>query len=269
MNITLKSVLFSAAVFLTSHHCIGATKSTKTVHQEDWQSYFNQYDVQGTIAILDTRRSNGDLQVFNLKRAKQRFSPASTFKIPHTLFALDAGVVKDEFEVFKWDGIKRSYKPHNGDHDLRSAMRNSVVWIFDLFAKELGEEKAQQYLKLIKYGNQTPKTKRGSYWIHGELEISAIEQIDFLKKLFHNQLPFSVSHQRLVKDIMVVKAEKNWILRAKTGWQGKHGWWVGWVELPQGPVFFALNIDTPNRGKDLFKRQAITKEILRSINALP
>jgi beta-lactamase class D len=34
-------------------------------------------------------------------------------------------------------------------------------------------------------------------------------------------------------------------------------------------VFFALNIDTPNRSGDLAKRQEITRNILRPINALP
>ena len=41
------------------------------------------------------------------ERAGKRYSPASTFKVPHTLFALDAGVVKDEFQVFPWDGVKK------------------------------------------------------------------------------------------------------------------------------------------------------------------
>ena len=82
-------------------------------------------------------------------------------------------------------------------------------------------------------------------------------------------LPFRVEHQRLVKDVMVNEAGRDWILRAKTGWSGKVGWWVGWVEWPTGPVFFALNIDTPNRLDDLSKRQEITRNILRSINALP
>ena len=42
-----------------------------------------------------------------------------------------------------------------------------------------------------------------------------------------------------------------------------------WVEWPTGPVFFALNIDMPNRLGDLAKRQDITRKILRSIKALP
>ena len=68
---------------------------------------------------------------------------------------------------------------------------------------------------------------------------------------------------------MIVEAEKDWILRAKTGWEGRHGWWVGWVEWSAGPVFFALNIDTPNRWEDLYKREAIARDILISIRALP
>ena len=68
---------------------------------------------------------------------------------------------------------------------------------------------------------------------------------------------------------MVNGAGPDWTLRAKTGWDGKIGWWVGWVEQPNGPVFFALNIDTPNRTADLAKRQTITRHVLRSMGALP
>lgn len=46
------------------------------------------------------------------------------------------------------------------------------------------------------------------------------EQILFLVHLYRNELPFKIEHQRLVKDIMIVEAGRNWILRAKTGWDG-------------------------------------------------
>ena len=82
-------------------------------------------------------------------------------------------------------------------------------------------------------------------------------------------LPFRAEHQRLLKDIMIVEAGRDWVLRAKTGWDTHHGWWVGWVEWPTGPVFFALNIDTPDGWKDLYKREAIVRDILQSLQALP
>jgi beta-lactamase class D len=231
--------------------------------------YFKKYNAKGTIVVLDKRGTKAKTLVYNHKRAEQRYSPASTYKIPHSLFALDAGLVNDEFLVFPWDGVKRGYAPHNQDQNLRSAMRNSAVWVYDAFAEKIGDEKATNYLKKIAYGNADVSTPAGSYWIDGKLAISAYEQIEFLESLYKNELPFKVEHQLLIKDIMVVEAQKNWTLRAKTGWQGKHGWWVGWVEWPTGPVFFALNIDTPERMKDAYKRQAIVRDILISLEALP
>lgn len=235
----------------------------------DWVSFFDGSEAQGTIVVLDQRRGAQQLWVYDQERADRAYSPASTFKIPHSLFALDAGVVRDEFQVFEWDGVERDFAPHNQDQTLRSAMRNSAVWVYELFASEIGEAKAREYLTQIDYGNADPSTSEGAYWIDGALAISAQEQIYFLQELYQNELPFSVEHQRLVKDIMIVEADRNWILRAKTGWDGRLGWWVGWVEWTTGPVFFALNIDTPDRLDDLYKREGITRAILQSIDALP
>ena len=233
----------------------------------DWAQFFANHKAEGTIAVSDGRSGSNVSMSFNSERAKKRFSPASTFKIPHALFALDAGLIRDEFEVFPWDGKKRSYAPWNRDQNLRSSMRHSVVWVFQKFAKEIGEAKEGEYLKKIQYGNQDP-TGKDPFWIEGNLRISAYEQVAFLQKLYKNELPFSLANQRLVKDIMLVEAGSDWILRAKTGWNGKIGWWVGWVERPTGSVFFALNIDTPNRVKDLYKREAIAREVLASLGVL-
>jgi len=235
----------------------------------DWGKFFDEFDAKGTIVVVDDRLNSRPVWVYEQERASKRFSPASTFKIPHTLFALDAGVVRDEFQVFEWDGIERDYSGHNRDQDLRSAMRSSALWVYQQFAEEVGEEEARNYLERIDYGNADPTTDEGAYWVDGDLAISAREQVSFLNRLYRNELPFKTEHQRLVKDIMIVEAGRNWILRAKTGWEGRMGWWVGWVEWPTGPVFFALNIDTPNRTGDLAKREQITRAILQSIDALP
>jgi len=234
-----------------------------------WQVIFDDYAAQGTVVILDERQQSPQLMAFNEARSQQRLPPASTFKIPHTLFALDAGVVKDEFQVFPWDGVQRSFADHNQDQDLRSSMRTSAVWVYEVFGEQIGEDNARQYLNRINYGNADPTGDTSTYWIDGTLRITAQEQIAFLKKLYLNQLPFEEAHQRLVKDTMIVEAGREWILRAKTGWDGQIGWWVGWVEWPTGAVFFALNIDTPNRLEDLHKREAITRRVLQSIEALP
>ena len=236
MTIRIFAIFFSTLIFATFAHA-----QEGTLERSDWKKFFDDYQAKGTIVVADERQADRILSVFDQARATKRYSPASTFKIPHTLFALDVGAVRDEFKVFRWE----------------------------LFAREIGEEKAKRYLKQIGYGNADPSTSKGDYWIDGTLEISAYEQISFLRKLYRNELPFRVEHQRLVKDLMITEAGRNWILRAKTGWEGRFGWWVGWVEWPTGAVFFALNIDTPNRMDDLFKREAIVRAILHSIDALP
>ena len=233
-----------------------------------WAPFFQDAEAQGTIVVLDERGAAPLAGVHAPERAGRRLSPASTFKIPHSLFALDAGLVRDEFQTFRWDGKQRGVPAWNADQDLRSAFRNSAVWVYEGFAREMGLAREQAYLHKIRYGNQSVAGP-SPFWVDGDLAISAQEQIALLRALQRNQLPFSIAHQRLVKDIMVSEAGRDWILRAKSGWSGSVGWWVGWIEWPTGPVFFALNIDTPGRLADLPKRIEITRSVLRSIDALP
>ena len=237
------------------------------VDNAEWAKWFAEFKAEGTMVVHDQRNGVGRTLAFNPDRAKKRFSPASTFKIPHALFALDAGVIRDEFEAIPWDGTQRSIPAWNQDQTLRSSMRHSAVWVYESFAKEIGEKREKSYLEKIAYGNEDP-TGNPPFWLEGNLRVSANEQLEFLKKLYRNELPLSVANQRLVKDIMITEAGPDWILRAKTGWSGAIGWWVGWVECPTGAVFFAINIDTPNRLDDLPKRQAIARDILTSLGAL-
>ncbi|MDR0260439.1 MAG: class D beta-lactamase [Comamonas sp.] len=247
---------------------IPVAQAAQPQEKTEWLRLFAEEGVEGSIAVLDARSEPATLYVHNAARAAQRFSPASTFKIPHSLFALDAGLLRDEFQLVPWDGVKRSLPAWNGDQNLRSAMRNSTIWVYERIAQELGDAREASYLQKTGYGNAVVAGGK-PFWVEGDLAISALEQIGFLQRLYRNQLPFKVEHQRLVKDVMINEAGPDWILRAKTGWTGSIGWWVGWMEWPTGPVFFALNIDTPNRLGDLAKRQSITRNALRSINALP
>jgi beta-lactamase class D len=237
-----------------------------------WAAIFGAAGVEGTIAVLDQRGGESAYLVHNAERAGHRYIPASTFKVPHALFALDAGVLRDEFQVLRWDGQKRWLDAWNRDQDLRSSMRHSVVWVYQEFAREIGEVREREYLEKIGYGNADPSGGIDRFWLEGNLKISAAEQIEFLRKLYYNELSFKVDHQRLVKDVLIQEAGPDWILRAKTGWQARLepnvGWWVGWVERPDGPVFFALNIDMPYGSKELPKRTQIAREVLRSIGAL-
>jgi len=265
--------IFTATMLILICHSVHA----QWKNEPEWARFFETAGIEGTIAVLDQRGGGSRYLAYNLERAAQRYSPASTFKVPHVLFALDAGVVRDEFQVFEWDGEKRWLDAWNRNQNLRSSMRNSVVWVYQQFARQIGEAREREYLESVDYGNADPSGGVDRFWLDGNLRISAVEQIEFLRRLYYNELPFKVEHQRLVKDLMINEAgnewRNEWILRAKTGWQARVepnvGWWVGWVELPDGPVFFALNIDMPYGSKDAPKRTQIARDVLRTLDALP
>lgn len=147
-------------------------------------------------------------------------------------------------------------------------MRYSTVWVYEGFARARGLKKEKEYMRQISYGN-FDVSGESPFWINGNLRISSYGQINFLQKLYRNDQPFDLEHQRLVKDVMIVEAGRDWILRAKSGWSGKIGWWVGWVEHLDGVVFFALNIDTPQGSKNLQHREGISRKALRALDALP
>lgn len=237
--------------------------------REDWTKLFRQAGVSGTLAVVDHRSAGPQTWYHNQARAGRRYSPASTFKIPHTLFALDAGLVASEFDVLPWDGEDRGMETWNRNQTLRSAMTHSVVWVYEGFADVLGRDTERYYLNLVDYGNASPDGTTPAFWIDGELAVSADEQLDFLQRLYRNRLPFLERHQRLVRDLMISAAGPEWRLRSKTGWDGERGWWVGWIEWPDGPVFFALHIDMPNGLADLPKRRQLVREALSTLSAWP
>ena len=75
-------------------------------------------------------------------RSGEPMLPASTFKIPNSLIALETGVVADtDNEVFKWDGVKRSIENWNRDHTLSSAFAASAVPVYQDIARRIGAER--------------------------------------------------------------------------------------------------------------------------------
>ena len=73
--------------------------------------------------------------IFNPERARQPFPPASDFKVPHALIALNAGVVSSQEFAIRWDQSVHPRQPWwpevwAKDHTLQTAIPNSVVWYF-------------------------------------------------------------------------------------------------------------------------------------------
>ncbi|ENY7760582.1 OXA-48 family class D beta-lactamase [Escherichia coli] len=263
-------VLALSAVFLVAS-IIGMPAVAKEWQEnKSWNAHFTEHKSQGVVVLWNENKQQGFTN--NLKRANQAFLPASTFKIPNSLIALDLGVVKDEHQVFKWDGQTRDIAAWNRDHDLITAMKYSVVPVYQEFARQSGEARMSKMLHAFDYGNEDISGNVDSFWLDGGIRISATQQIAFLRKLYHNKLHVSERSQRIVKQAMLTEANGDYIIRAKTGYstriEPKIGWWVGWVELDDNVWFFAMNMDMPT-SDGLGLRQAITKEVLKQEKIIP
>ena len=57
------------------------------------------------------------------------------------------------------------------------------------------EVREKEYLTRIQYGNADLSGGVDRFWLDGALRISAMEQVDFLRKLYRNELPFKVEHR--------------------------------------------------------------------------
>lgn len=227
-------------------------------------SLFSRAGVEGTLVIAPLQ--DGDAFVHNDRRARQRFTSASTFKILNALIALDEGVITSD-ATLKWDGVSRDIADWNHDQTLESAFRVSCVWCFQVLARRIGSERYQRYLTDLQYGELRVPFEETTFWLDGSLTISADEQVGFLKQIYRRTLPFSTASYDALARIMLVEATPNYTLRAKTGWatdtRPQVGWYVGYVETARGVWVFALNLDTRERA-DLPLRQAIVLEALRA-----
>ena len=223
------------------------------------EEVFKKYKVEGTIVIESLNKKK--IHIYNDKRASELFSPASTFKIPHSLIALNEGIVKKD-SVIVWDKKIREYESWNKDQILLTAFKSSCVWCYQEFASKIGVEKYKKYLKELNYGNKKIGDDVTRFWLDESLEITTFEQIKFLKRFYTNNLPFKIEDINLLKEIMIDEKNENYTIRAKTGWEGRYGWYVGYVETKDDVWFFSTNIDTKSKD-DLPKRKAITLEVLK------
>jgi beta-lactamase class D len=200
--------------------------------------------------------------------------PASTFKIPNSLIALETGVVQDpDKDVFKWDGVTRSIEAWNKDHTLRSAIAVSAVPVYQEIARRIGQERMQKYVDLFDYGNHDIGGGIDQFWLTGNLRIDPIQQVDFVDRLRRGVLPVSKRSQDLVRDILPVTKVGDATIRAKSGLLGAEigkpslGWLVGWAEKGSEQTVFAMNMDCKEPAQ-IAARMSVTQQCLTDIVAI-
>jgi beta-lactamase class D len=119
--------------------------------------------------------------------------------------------------------------------------------------------------------------KLDTFWLSGELRISAAEQLEFVDALARGKLAVTAHAQEVVRDVSVLAHEGNDVLHGKTGSghleDGSSRWlmWqVGFVEHGGALIPYAAWLETPgsfDEARALRTRRV--RETLAAIGVMP
>jgi beta-lactamase class D len=272
MRVACVTMLLSAAA--CGRTAVTTGPSARTYGQPDRSACFLLHE----LGVGEVRRAPAEA-------CNTRVTPASTFKIPHALAALDSGIVADANVSFPFEGSRAAVMPDvwKREHTLATAMRYSVVWYFQRVATKLGVDREREYLVRFNYGNRDSSSGLTTFWLDESLRISPEEQEQFLVRLYDDALPVSKDVMRTVREILVqppgviVNAlgehpfDAPWsegtVVGAKTGSSDNVTWLVGSVRRQSRSWVFVSCVIGP-RAHDPLAAVHLAAESLRAEQVL-
>lgn len=278
-KMTFASFIGLTLVLSSISGCITTTSAPKAEEKIVTKDFFK--GVKGCF-LLYNMKSNIIEKVINEENCQERLPACSTFKVPLAVMAFDAGILEDENQVLKWDGVRRERPELNRDHDAKTWMKDSVVWFSQRLTPQLGSKRFQKYLQDFSYGNQDLSGGITQAWLTspskktGALKISAYEQVEFMKSLWSNLLPVSARAMNLTKEITFLEiSPRGFRLSGKTGsnyYDKAHkqhlGWFVSHLEKDDQEYIAVTHISdlkpTDKLGYGGPRAKQVTKEILAS-----
>jgi beta-lactamase class D len=265
-------LLFSVA-FVVTNSCKQAESLSKISMPQNtefanlpYKNYLDSLDAKGVFLLLDLK-TNKLIEYKGISKDTMLI-PASTFKIPNSLIGLETGVLKNELSEFKCNGTTYQNQAWNKDQNLREAFQNSTVWYFQELARKIGEKHMKKFLAQFNYGNQNTGGGIDQFWLSGDLRISPLQQLEFLKSLWSEELKLSKKTTRTMKKVFVVEKKGKSTLYAKTGWgftDGNDiGWYMGVVENEKSTFLFVHALVSKDSRLPYFgeSRKAIARKIL-------
>ena len=223
-------------------------RSPLKVVQQEFQKILDSADVLGSIVVYDLKEDTYYSNDFEW--AKVGRLPASTFKIPNSIIALETGVVEDDSTLFEWDGNPRRLAVWEQDLIFEEAFHKSCVPCYQEIARAIGVQRMQQHVNKFNYGKMVVNdTTIDDFWLIGASEISQMQQIEFLKRFYTSELPISKRTHDIMYDLMEIEAKTAYRMSGKTGWAIRdgqnNGWFVGYLEKENNTYFSRYPTNQP------------------------
>lgn len=275
--LTLTSLLGCSSNKSTDPNSASRIEDEITI-RDDFRSYFDSCGVEGSIAIYDLK--NHAWIVSDTIGINFETLPASTFKIINLLIALETRTIEDENEIVKWGGstdtVKYGYRPDiYRDMSVKEAFELSAGWVYVELSKRIGKDTYREYLTKCGYGNANLTQDDPDFWNFGGFAISPKNQVEFIKSLYEEKLPFSKHNIDIVKRVMVTESTDDYVIHAKTGWTRENnintGWWTGYIDTKDGAFIFATRLlqDRKMKRSDFGScRKEITKKVFKELGVI-
>ena len=271
MNKLLLGVLF--IVFLGS--CGSSSSSEHSAL--NLNDLYREHRVQGCFLLKSL--NSGQLYVYNSDRCEEGFLPASTFKIPNSIIALETGIAADENLVIPWDSIPRKVPSWNQDHTMQTAFQASCVPYYQEIARRIGATRMQEWVHKLQFGRMDIRNENlTNFWLKGKSRITPYGELDFIERLVTDKLPIKPSTTHKIKTIMTIASDSSgMVMRGKTGWavDGNRniGWFVGAIERPDGERFVFVNnveakVGTIRNEDFMMSRKNIVGKVLGSLGVI-
>lgn len=241
-------------------------EENKEVINQDFQALLDSAGVKGSILIL----SENNFYSNDFEWAKMGHLPASTFKVPNSIIALELGVMENDSTLIPWDGKAKYLKSWEQDLFFRDAFHASCVPCYQEIARNIGLEQMKKFTSEFNFGEMAfDSTNLDMFWLEGASRINQFQQISFLKSFNEERLSISKRTHRLMSRLMIIEENEEYTLRGKTGWSVQNDqdncWFVGYIETKDESYYFATNIE-PEIQSESSNIGSIRKEV--SLKAL-
>nr|AMP57332.1 transpeptidase [uncultured bacterium]AMP57389.1 transpeptidase [uncultured bacterium] len=230
-------------------------KTTQIINAEAYAAKIGANKVTFLAVDLKTDKCH----VIDAEGLDKRHGPFSTFKIPHTLIALETGAAKSIDEKIVWNPVKRPAKDFwpstwKANHTLTTAFKHSTAWYYQELAQRISPAQYETWLARFSYGNQAFTPGSDGFWLNGELKISPREQVEFLYCLIKNGCGVKAATLNAFEKIALQETHNSKSLYAKTG-AGPidpnnndgafEGWYMGYIKDNRKPVSaFAIYVES-------------------------
>lgn len=181
-------VVFISMIFLFV--CCNTTTNKNIIETEisDFDKILDSFQVNGSILIYDNDKNTFYSNDFDW--AKNGKLPASTFKIPNSIIAVELGIIENDTTILKWDGQSREKWIFGKKiYHLKMLLEFPVFLAIEIAGKS--DNKMKEYLEKFEYKNMIfDSLTIDNFWLEGNSKISQKST----NRLFKEILFFKISN---------------------------------------------------------------------------